>query len=75
MWHFNTQVGTIWIIDETDRFYLGINNDALGTYECPEEAVLDVNNHTTGYPDWDARDKMRVPQELSGWISGEPGSW
>ena len=81
MWHLKTKLGTFWIIptklDSTPvtSCQLGIDDDPLGEYDSPEQAVSEVHARNTGYLKWDTQTKIRIPEALSAWRHGQPAEW
>jgi hypothetical protein len=78
MWHLQTKIGTFWIVDAEDgqnEYLLGMDNEVLGRYAEPQQAVEDVKRHETGCLRWDAGDVSRPAPELTGWHEGVPEAW
>ncbi len=79
MWHFKTLCGIFWLVPEETqegtRFFLGVDEEPLGSYISHEAALMDINHHTTGYLDWDTHAKTQVPTQLELWNCGEPHIW
>jgi hypothetical protein len=68
-WIYKSNVGTFWIKpDHNNRFILGINDDALGSYLNPIQAADDVYMCATGYWEWDKQLTVNCPTDLSEWI-------
>ena len=77
MWHLRTKQGTFWVVEEPDtqKFFLGVNNDELGIYEDADSAAKDVHGQATGFLQWDCQSRVRAPEDLTSWIEGEPSDW
>jgi hypothetical protein len=79
MWYLKTKLGTFWLVetdsDIKDRYFLGINDQELGSYNNADIAVKDVYEQTTGYLKWDCQAKIKVPESISQWNQGEPENW
>lgn len=68
LWTYKTDVGRFWIKQERDnRFTLGINDNALGSYISPEQAADDVYMCATGHWPWDKKLNVSDPVDLSEW--------
>ena len=48
-------------------FTLGINDEALGSYQNPQAAADDVYLCVTGYWPWDKLSSVDQPTDLSEW--------
>ncbi len=78
MWHLKTKMGVFWVaaIDEkSKKYYLGVNDQELGVYNDAEQAAKDVRDQRTGYLRWDVESKVKAPEHISEWASGEPRDW
>jgi len=78
MWHLKTNMGVFWVIpvaDASNKYYLGVNDHALGEYKNAAQAAKDVHNQATGYYKWDAQPRIRVPEDIGEWQEGEPNEW
>lgn len=78
MWHMKTKLGTFWIIqteEEHPKYFLGMDDNTLRSYDDVEEALQDVCNHTTGELTWDLDTRTKVPSDLKQWLEGEPEIW
>ena len=79
MWHLKTKFGTFWIIeannDLQDGYFLGINDQELGSYNNLDIAVKDVYEQSTGHLQWDSQAKVKVPENISQWVEGSPEHW
>ena len=76
LYHYKTRVGTFWIAPQPNvpgRFWLGVDDEALGSYHSAEAAADDVYSQSTGYYEWDAiEEPVTSPCDLSDWIKGPP---
>jgi hypothetical protein len=72
--YFKTSAGTIWIRPQpkTDRYWLGIDDQRLGTYYSPSAAADDVYTRHTGWQPLDALPRSELPRDLSRWTRGTP---
>jgi hypothetical protein len=71
-------LGVFWVAqvsESPNQYYLGINDEELGKYSNAEEAAQDVHNQMTGFIKWDADSKVRAPEHIVDWATGEPKSW
>ena len=77
MWHFKTVMGIFWIVraEESEKFFLGIDEESLGTYKSYQDALDGINTHMTGYLAWDTETQMHVPASIESWMLGEPAAW
>lgn len=79
LYHVKTRAGTFWIMPQPGspgRYWLGVDDDALGSYASPMQAADDVYMHATGHHDWDKLDtKVNAPTDLSEWHKGPPDSF
>lgn len=78
MWHLKTKMGVFWVIPVADvgnKYYLGVNDEALGEYKDAEAAANDVHNQATGYFKWDSQARVKVPAHINEWQEGEPQDW
>ncbi len=78
MWYFKTLLGTFWIVPAegpSQKYFLGLDDDALGAYLSYKDALNVINTHTTGHFHWDTHPKMLVPKEIEQWSQGEPLWW
>lgn len=78
MWHIKTKLGTFWIVqgeDQTQKYYLGHDDEDLGEYESIEKALDDVCNQETGYLKWDELQKVSAPHDIEEWQEGAPEGW
>lgn len=67
-WTYQTSVGTFWIKpNKNNRFTLGVNDEALGSYHSPHQAADDVFMCATGYWKWDNQLTVNDPTDLSEW--------
>jgi hypothetical protein len=48
-------------------YLLGIDEDALGSYNSSEAAADDVYTQTTGFSSWDALPNISGPTDLGEW--------
>ena len=76
IYHYKTRVGVFWIKPQPQspgRFWLGIDDTALGSYVSPMLAADDMYMHATGWDDWDSLDgSVGGPTDLSEWNRGLP---
>lgn len=77
MFYYESSIGTFWIKPQPGspgRWWLGFDDEALGSYASPNLAAGDVYTHTTGLTEWDRLDgKLRnVPDDIREWEQGEP---
>lgn len=77
MWYHKTKLGTFWIIEseENHQYYLGMDEDSLGTYKQLEDAIHDIKDQATGNLKWDMARNPTVPEDIQEWIEGEPEDW
>ena len=67
-WIYNTDVGTFWIKpNQNGRYTLGINSEALGSYNDPVMAADDVYMCATGYWPWDKKLMVYNPTDITEW--------
>ncbi|MEK6702217.1 MAG: hypothetical protein AABZ53_08135 [Planctomycetota bacterium] len=73
---FKTAKGSFWIAPQPGsegRFFLGFEDDALGSFATPNDAASDVASHMTGLGCWDAKPSLASdPTDLGDWarVSG-----
>ena len=79
MWHLKTKLGTFWVVeannDLKDRYFLGVNDQELGSYNDLDLAAKDVHEQATGYLQWDSQAKVKAPDNISQWVQGVPDNW
>lgn len=77
MWYHKTRLGTLWIVEseEDHQYYLGMDEESLGTYKKIEDAMRDIREHETGFLKWDLDSKTQAPDQLEQWQEGEPENW
>lgn len=78
MWHLKTKLGVFWVVPVAEmgnRYFLGVNDEALGEYNDAEQAAKDVHNQATGYYKWDSQARIRVPEHIVEWQEGTPREW
>jgi hypothetical protein len=68
-YRFRSPVGTLWIKPQrnSDRFWLGINDERVGSYHSPEAAADDVYTQHTGWRPWDSASGLQKPRDLTEW--------
>ena len=68
-WTYKTNIGTFWIkpAREKNRFILGIDDDALGSYSSAPKAADEVLTCTTGHWPWDKQITAFEPSDLTKW--------
>ena len=75
-YHVKTRAGTFWIMPQPGspgRFWLGVDDEALGSYASAIQAADDMFLHVTGHIDWDMLDETEYdPTDLSEWEKGPP---
>ncbi len=75
-YYYKTRVGTFWIKPQPGwpgRFWLGIDDTALGSYASALMAADDMYMHATGWEDWDSlKGSVDGPTDLSEWHRGIP---
>jgi hypothetical protein len=75
MYYYRTAVGTFWIRPHEefpDRVRLGVGDSRLASFHSPAAAAETVHARQTGWAEWDGRDDLLVPADLSEWTAGEP---
>jgi len=77
MWYHKTKLGTFWIVEseQDHRYYLGMDQDSIGTYQRLEDAISDIKEHETGCLKWDESRGAYVPEDVQEWVEGEPENW
>lgn len=78
MWHVKTKLGTFWIVEsdeQAQKYYLGCEDEDLGSYDSVLNAVQDVCNHETGRLEWDEQISVKVPENIEDWDEGPPEGW
>lgn len=76
MWHFKTKMGTFWILDKSSAEYvLGFENEPLKIYSDKDKAMADVQKQQTGFIEWDANNRVRLPKQTADWVEGQPDGW
>lgn len=78
MWHLKTRLGTFWVIpllEEQNKYILGINDDELALYTDVEQAAKDVHDQATGFLKWDTQPQVKAPEHINEWVEGEPQDW
>lgn len=78
MWHLKTRLGVFWVIPISEienKYYLGVNDEALGVYQAAELAAKDVHDQSTGYYKWDSQARVKAPEHIDEWLEGEPRNW
>jgi hypothetical protein len=71
-YHYRTSVGTVWIKPQpgTDRYWLGIEAERLGSYQSPGSAADDVYTGSSGWPPLDRLPRAEKPRDISEWETG-----
>ena len=74
MWyHYHSKVGTFWIgPDGERRFWLGIDEEKLGSYHSARAAADDVYTQSSGHAEWDSLPTVMEPCDLTEWVRGRP---
>ncbi len=88
MWHLKTRLGVFWVAplsevetkqtskqNKHEKYYLGVNDEALGIYNDADEAAKDVHDQKTGYYKWDLETRVQAPLHINEWAEGEPKDW
>lgn len=78
MWHLKTNMGVFWVIpvaEKLSKYYLGVNDQALGEYRDAAQAAKDVRDQATGYFKWDSQARIKVPEDINEWQEGAPKDW
>lgn len=77
MWHHKTRLGTFWIVEseENHQYYLGMDDDTLGTYQRLEDAISGIKKQETGNLKWDQARSPAIPEDIHEWDEGEPDEW
>ena len=78
MWHVKTKLGTFWIVEsdaDAQKYYLGCEEEDLGSYDSIKKAVEDVCNHETGNLSWDEQITVKAPEAIEQWEEGPPDGW
>ncbi len=74
MYYYESGVGTFWIrphAEFPDRVRLGIGTTLLASFHTPAAAAETVHARRTGWAEWDSREDLPVPSDLSDWTAGE----
>jgi len=67
---FRSPVGLFWIRPQPNsggRFWLGIDDERLGSYHSLRAAADDVYSQATGFYRWDSLRRPDVPIDLTEW--------
>jgi hypothetical protein len=70
---YRSPVGVFWIRPQPnseERFWLGIGDERLGSYDSARAAVDDVYTQHTGWHAWDSLRDANAPTDLSEWERG-----
>lgn len=69
VYYFRSSVGVFRIFPANGVFLLDVDMVMFNSYLTPEEAVMDVYMHATGYDEWDKlKGVEEAPADLSGWV-------
>lgn len=76
MYYYKSKIGILWIKPHpghAGRWWLGYDDEALGSYASANSAAGDVYTHTTGLWEWDKLDGklFDVPDDIREWEEGE----
>lgn len=77
IFYYQSPIGIFWIKPQPGcrgRWWLGFDDEALGSYATPALAAGDVYSHVTGHMEWDMLDGkiMDVPESILEWQKGNP---
>jgi len=77
MYYYESQIGIFWIKPQPGcpgRWWLGFDDEALGSYASPALAAGDVYSHCTGHYEWDMLDAqlLDVPESILEWERSTP---
>jgi hypothetical protein len=70
LFYYKTPVGTFWIRAQPGapgRYWLGCEDDALGSYATPAQAADDMATGHSGHVAWD-RNPRNAPYGLAEWV-------
>ena len=70
MYFFHTQIGTFKIIRQAGRWHVMLNDEGLGSYPSPLQALDDLVGGHTHFPACGTDPStLDIPDELSEWAS------
>ena len=77
MYYYESPIGVFWIkfhAGVPGRWWLGFDDETLGSYATANMAAGDVYSHVTGHCEWDSLDCqiMDVPESIIEWKRGDP---
>ena len=70
---YRSPVGVFWIRPQPNsggRFWLGIDDERLGSYHSPRAAADDVYCQATGWSEWDLLRRPNAPTDITEWERG-----
>lgn len=74
LYSWKTSVGTFYISQHEGRFQLLFQDESLGAYISPEQALDDLaGDHTLSAGRGIDTSKLGIPDELAEWEREEPG--
>jgi len=66
-WEFQTRRGVVRITPENDRFLAMFEDEALGWYSTPEQALDDLIAGTCAWPSIGSPAQLGLPDDLRDW--------
>lgn len=68
MWHYETKAGTFYIVEKHQGFHVFFEDEDLGCYASPHQALDDlVGGHTYSPSSGVDPEKLNIPDDLSFW--------
>ncbi len=68
MWYFKTRAGVFYIVEKGDRFHVFFDDETLGNYTTPAQAVDDICGGHTDFPSSGIDPaELQLPCDLSEW--------
>lgn len=73
MWHYKTRKGVVYLIKRGSRYHVIYQNEDLGDYPSPQQAIDDVvGGHTESPSNGVDLEEMNLPDDLEDWTPGRP---
>lgn len=68
MWRYKTKEGTFYIVEKNGWFQVVFDNDSLGSYKTPQQAVDDLAGGHTFWPSSGVDpSELCIPEDLGEW--------
>jgi hypothetical protein len=69
MWRYKSPIGTLYIVQKPNGYFIRYDNEFYGAYSSPVAAADDVYSKTTGCDEWDLSDvpDIDIPTDIFEW--------